>query len=1024
LFDQELFALNSRPHIAAVLAGLVGWSTGAPLAAGCEPDAAKGAQAYRAGNQPVRAESETTVICEAEEFRMAGPGWQAQNWGSNYYAATLANTFLSRKAYLGAPEQCERAVATIAVEVPKAGRYLALVRFEAAYRFQTQFKLRIEQGGKIKLDRLYGSRDGVKIWAFREQLKKEHGWPWGAVENVVWEGHDAAVDLDAGPARLELLADRQPEPAARRNVDLVMLTSDAAQVQTRIEKENYLPLDGMLTQAGDVFLKLHNSTGGAAVTLTVPNGTEHSPYWVHLRDWKPKSLAAEPGQSTEWIEVGGQLDSLNDGQWLLAAAGKGPLNFALEFGVKTADGKIDSIARFDNLSGNVTLAYDANTRYSRRIRLADDVLYDLVNYLKAQPVHGTLPKRTLVYGYTFTESPGNARYNAAIDEFVRLIGATALVVGSRNEIPGDGPLVRGYTDLRDVPTDKLEERCQKLQAEGRADKIAVVSLGDEIGLEAPQAKDNAAFHEWLKGRQLKPSDIVPSAAGWEQVSFSISEETAKTNPRLYYYSQLYRYRHGVASLKRRTDILRRHLPHAGIGANFSPHAGTPYLGETHQWISLFREDGMTMPWGEDYIWQVPVGTQQMNFLQLDMFRAGIRGKPGAKIHFYVMPHWPGNTPASWRRQFYGALAHGVKVLNLFEFRPVQAAYTENYVNLPEMYQEVRRAVHELGGFEDIIQHGQVRPAPAALWFSEAADVWHDSRPPLAAGTRTLYIALRHQQLPLDCVVEGDELKDYRVLFLTDQHVSQAASRSIAQWVAAGGQLFATAGAGMLDEFNQPNAVLRELLGADQQALEHDFGEPIRLEKQDLPFARPMDTVTFKPTGSPATMPVFGVRSRIAAKTADVLGTFQDNSPAITARTVGQGRAVCCAFLPGLTYFKPAIPLRPADRATSDDSMAHFIPTQFDPNVSALLRSVATIEPSVTCSVPLVETTVIEATQGIVIPLINWSGRPLNELTVSVHIPVPTQSVTLASGKPVRHALRGNETLFNFDLDVADALVLR
>ena len=40
---------------------------------------------------------------------------------------------------------------------------------------------------------------------------------------------------------------------------------------------------------------------------------------------------------------------------------------------------------------------------------------------------------------------------------------------------------------------------------------------------------------------------------------------------------------------------------------------------------------------------------------------------------------PGNTPDSWRRQFYGALGHGMKIVNLFEFRPVQAAYTENHV---------------------------------------------------------------------------------------------------------------------------------------------------------------------------------------------------------------------------------------------------------------------------------------------------------------------------------------------------------
>ena len=95
--------------------------------------------------------------------------------GTNYYAATFANSFLSRKAFLGAPEQCETTAATIEVQVPKAGKYLALVRYEAAYRFETQFTPAVEQNGAKKLDRLYGARDNLRIWAFREKLKKEVG---------------------------------------------------------------------------------------------------------------------------------------------------------------------------------------------------------------------------------------------------------------------------------------------------------------------------------------------------------------------------------------------------------------------------------------------------------------------------------------------------------------------------------------------------------------------------------------------------------------------------------------------------------------------------------------------------------------------------------------------------------------------------------------------------------------------------------------------------------------------------------
>ncbi|MBL8794691.1 MAG: beta-galactosidase trimerization domain-containing protein [Planctomycetia bacterium] len=991
---------------------------------GLHGDEAAAVRAFRKPGQAVLPLGETTVIAEAEEFHPGKGAWQAKPFGTNYYAATFANAFLSRQAYLGAPEQCERSTASIDVQIPKAGKYLALVRYEAAYRFETRFTLQVEQQGKVKLDRLYGSRDNVKIWAFKQKLKKEVGWDWGAGENVVWEGHDATVELEAGPAKLTLIADKQPEDAARRNVDLVMLTTDEAQVKDRIEKENYLPLDGMLTQAGDVYLKVHNGKESGPLTLTVPHGTEHSPYWVHLRHWKPVVIKAEPGQVTDWVEVGSVLDTLSDGQWTLTAAGKG-IGFDLEVGVRNAEGKIEAIRKLEKQTGNVALAYQGNTRYSRRIRTADEVLFDLVDYLKKQPAPaGTPLKRTLLYGYTFEPKPGNDKYNAALAEFLKLMGATALGKGANEALDGALPLVRGYIDVRGVPTPKLEEYCKQLQAKGEAEKIAVVSLGDEIGLGHPAANDHAGFRAWLKGKGVKPADLDAAAGDdYEKLTYSPKPDTAKTKPGLFYYSQLYAYRFGINQLKQRSDILKKHLPNAGIGANFSPHHGSMYLGPTHHWISLFREDGMTMPWGEDYIFQVPMGSQQVNSLMVDMFRAGIRGKPDRKIHYYVMPHTPNNTVASWRRQFYGDIAHGVKIFNLFEFRPVQAAYTENHCSDPAMFHEVRKSIHELGVCEDIVQEGQVRPGLAALWFSEAADVWNDNRAPFDAAKRALYLALRHQQIPLDVVIEGDDLKDYKLLYLTDQHVSRAASKAIADWVQAGGQLFATAGAGLFDELNQPNQILRELLGVEPADLSEDK-EVIRFEKQDLPFARPLDSVVWSDGGNQEAMPVFGALNRFSVKGAKAIATFADKSPALATRSVGKGATTYCGFLPGLSYLKPGMPKRPWDRGSTDDSMTHFLPTKFDPAAQRLLAAPAGVDLPVSAAQPLVESTIITAKQGTLIPLINWNPTPLKAVTVTVRIPVPTAKVSLASGKTVQMAKDGNATTFTLDLDVADALILR
>src|SRR5206468_848051 len=148
-------------------------------------------------------------------------------------------------------------------------------------------------------------------------------------------------------------------------------------------------------------------------------------------------------------------------------------------------------------TNDISLAYDADTRYSRRIRSNEEVLTGLVDYLKNHPVHGVAPKRTLIFGNTFPARPNDPKYTAALNEFLALMGATALSTGSREDTLKDG-LVRGYIDVRDQSPSQLEASCQKLAAEGRAERIAVVSLGDEIGLPSPPGRDHTGFRAWLR----------------------------------------------------------------------------------------------------------------------------------------------------------------------------------------------------------------------------------------------------------------------------------------------------------------------------------------------------------------------------------------------------------------------------------------------------------------------------------------------------------------------------------------------
>jgi hypothetical protein len=148
----------------------------------------------------------------------------------------------------------------------------------------------------------------------------------------------------------------------------------------------------------------------------------------------------------------------------------------------------------------------------------------------------------------------------------------------------------------------------------------------------------------------------------------------------------------------------------------------------------------------------------------------------------------------------------------------------------------------------------------------------------------------------------------------------------------------------------------------------------------------------------------------------------------------------------LSYFYPAIPLRPADKGNTDANFNHFVPTAFHEGARELLAlpalaSTPNVAP-VVVSEPLVESGVIEAPMlGTAIVLVNWSAQLLmHGLTVTLAFDVPWlhgNFASLASGRsvvvlrmPHPHAAR-NASLaavevyrFTLDLHVTDAIILR
>ena len=82
------------------------------------------------------------IAMEAENFTVAAGGeFVAGDWGHapHRFAATIANTFMSRRSCLHAPANVSSASsASMSFSVTKAGSYNVLLRYESAYLFDSE----------------------------------------------------------------------------------------------------------------------------------------------------------------------------------------------------------------------------------------------------------------------------------------------------------------------------------------------------------------------------------------------------------------------------------------------------------------------------------------------------------------------------------------------------------------------------------------------------------------------------------------------------------------------------------------------------------------------------------------------------------------------------------------------------------------------------------------------------------------------------------------------------------------------
>ncbi|MFN4260552.1 MAG: beta-galactosidase trimerization domain-containing protein [Gemmataceae bacterium] len=960
------------------------------------------------------------IVAEGEQFQpQDDKGWKVIHQQDSFASHTYGGMWVTHGGLLGAAADSVDSVAAQKINVPAAGKYRVWSKYQAPPYFNYLHQIDITQNGKTVFSHVYGKSGTPRLWSF-SAASDELWWPWG-VDHDAAEAPKELVDLTAGAAEIRLRTVANAQPAGDRCVDFVLLTTNPDDTY-----EGYKPyrvgtpfaLEALA--ATKLYLRFQN-TSSAPAQLIVTRAGHFQPQYGGATTKIPDAPVT-PGQWSEWVNVGPFCRLVHDeGLWLKLADGAMiPVQFARDPQGKELVGDT-KVPNGEAVSVPLDITWNKNTR----VRASRDLAAELIGQSKQWPKAngGQKPKEILFYG----DFRGKEEWIPALKD---ALGYNTLLPDQYAQVPRAGMHTHAFGEAN------LRKAAAAIADK---DKFLIMSFGDEIGLGRINFKDpkmQEKFRAWLKDQGItqaqlgiKPEDATLTLTG---------------DPKLAWYSNLFNEEERFAAFRANTELVRELIgPHALTGANYSPHHLALCYGPVYQWVDIFKHNGMSMIWAEDYIFSVPEVPAILSWM-FGQMRCGAKYNQ-QPIHFYVMPHAPGQEPEFLRRNMLLSVGMGARHINSFWVAP-EENFTENYVawGYKDSFRVLHDAIYQTGEVEKYQVGGKLRPARVAVVIGKATD-FNESRlmidkekDPFARRCQNapaqlnqiicrkdqqmLYLALRHAQHAVDLITEDDitdgYLKNYDVVYFAGEWIDNRVIPKLEQWVQAGGILYATAGIGHLNQFGEPEPAMRKLLGLkDSQT---DKNVVVLRTLLELPLLEPMDTITLNGHKIPA----IGMRQRLVPDQATVLGTWSDGSAAVTVHELGKGKAFAVGTLAGNTYMKTAV--KPIPWARGGRKMV-YNPTDFDPAATRLVRLGVSARPvplDVVCDNPHVEAVLIDHPQGTLLTLVNWTNGPVRDLQVRVHLPDCPKDVRSVTGqKSLRFAHDQGQLTFTMDLAEGDFVVM-
>jgi len=580
-------------------------------------------------------------------------------------------------------------------------------------------------------------------------------------------------------------------------------------------------------------------------------------------------------------------------------------------------------------------------------------------------------------------------------------------------------------------------------AYGGTDRLRAFAMSDEPNWDFPPTadalnKDPAAlkrFRQFLIVKGMTPSLL--GCKSWDEVRLATppAPNAPLSERRRWYYTvrfawfdQAQRYSEAAAAVRESMGdqvLAYTNWNNPGIMASdcLQWH-GNPFTS-SHDWFDFSRAKGSTCLWlGPGISESGENSTMRTWSMMLDLLRSAAKegvGRFGAYVHHNFISDDRGFEIAL---SIMAIAGRGGSGYDSYIWGP-HYAFTE-YMWSEKLghYKYAADANRLIGRSEHLMYGAKIPEAEVAiLWpiTSQIYDLnkqgyWNYNRDFLVEAQQ-IYFALSHGNIPVDFVdetiIRRGDLKRYKVLYVVEPNLEARTVQAIGAWMEAGGRLWASAPAGIKDEFNQPTAAMEKLLGIQGRSCYKTMVS--YAPKGGLRWAEPLGKITLDPALGDKPLDAIGSRASFKLAGGEVAGRFDDGSPAVVRNRVGKGEALYFAAMPGLAYS------RGASERSGQPTVDY--PPDIAKLIAALPDTAGVIRP-VTANLPYVEALRLDSEKGSAVTLLNWSTRPVESLEVTVKNVKPGAKVRSARGIEITTEVDGGNVKVTLPMpEVVDVLLI-